>query len=256
MIKKLFIAVWLLAVTVFGLDYVYQDDDGSLVTSVSGSGTTNIVASLYYDETNTIFGSSQGDLIITGANDLSFSGCNQYNFDNGIKVTANYGSDDLRFPSVVDARLNASGDVALNDANNSVTFETGASTNLTDDHIYGVAQFPHVWRAESDVIPHVHFEQTNADQTNMFYLRYRNHPLGGAVSTSWTLIGPATNVYTYTSNTIHQMANFPAVDMTGMVESSIMDWKLYRDGGSGTGDIEVKEFDIHYQIEKPTGEQL
>jgi len=113
---------------------------------------------------------------------------------------------------------------------------------------------PHTWRVFSDVIPHIHFEQTNADQTNCWYIYYRLQPLGTNIVTDWTFSGAATNFYTYTSGTIHQLASLPHISMTNMSESSIIDWKIFRDGSSGTGDIELKEFDIHYQIGKPTGE--
>jgi hypothetical protein len=50
------------------------------------------------------------------------------------------------------------------------------------------------------------------------------------------------------------MAIFQNIVMTNMQESSILDWKIFRDGNFGTGNVLFKEFDIHYQIEKPTGE--
>lgn len=174
-----------------------------------------------------------------------------------ITVLTNWGWEDLRFPvSAFTVKPNNT-DIAVNEANNSVTFKTTASTNrTTSDHIYGVAQMPHTWRAGSDVEPHVHFEQSNADQTNTWYLYYRLQPLGGEIVTDWTFTGPASNYLAYASNTIHQLATFGRIDMTGLGESSIIDWKLYRLGSAGTGNIEVKEFDIHYQIEKPTGERF
>jgi hypothetical protein len=174
---------------------------------------------------------------------------------NSITVSTNWGWEDLRFPIGTFLTKPVNNDLAVNEANNSITFETGCGTNLvTDDHIYGLAQMPHTWRVASPVSLHVHFEQDNADQTNMWWAYVRNQPLGGTILTTWTQIGPAVNMLTYTAGTLHQMAIFPDIVMTGMVESSIMDWKLFRDGTAGTGDIEMKEPDIHYQIATPTGE--
>lgn len=173
-----------------------------------------------------------------------------------ITVSTNWGWEDLRFPVGTAAPVTPNADVSVNKSNNSITFETGASTNLVDDHVYGVAQMPHTWRVGSKIAPHVHFEQTNADQTNCWYLYHRVQPLYGQMTTTWTPTGPASNMVAYTSNTIHQLASFPNIDMAGADESSIVDWKVFRDGSAGTGDIEFKEFDIHYQIEKPTGERF
>ena len=174
-----------------------------------------------------------------------------------ITVSTNWGWEDLRFPVGVASPKNASADIAENIDNNSITFETGASTNrLTDDHVWGVAQMPHTWRKGSEITPHVHFEQTNADQTNCWYMYYRVQPIYGQMTSAWTFTGPASNMTAYTSNIVHQLAIFANIDMTGAEESSIVDWKLYRLGSAGTGDIEFKEFDIHYQIEKPTGERF
>ena len=175
-----------------------------------------------------------------------------------ITVSTNWGWEDLRFPVGVAAPVTPNADVVANIANNSITFETTASTNrTTDDHVYGVAQMPHTWRAGSDIMPHVHFEQTNADQTNCWYMYYRLQPLPGEIVTAWTFAGPASNLYAYTSNTIHQLSSFGRIGMsTASNESSIVDWKVFRLGSAGTGNIEFKEFDIHYQIEKPTGERF
>jgi len=165
-------------------------------------------------------------------------------------IPSAYAWDDLRFGANVSGRQTAAGDVAINAASNSLTFETGCDTNVTDDHVYGVAQMPHSWKVASSVYPHVHFWQDNADQTNLWYLRYKLATMGGAVGATWALVGPATNVVSYSSGTIHQMAKFPvAINMTGMGVSAIVDWKVYRDGTFGTGDIEYKEFDLHYQID-------
>lgn len=172
-----------------------------------------------------------------------------------INVYTNWGWEDLRFPVTVLAPVTPNADVVANSANNSITFETTAGTNrVTDDHVYGVAQMPHTWRIYSDIRPHIHFEQTNADQTNCWYMYYRVQPLGGAITNTWSTLGPASNLFSYTSGTLHQLSIFGNIVMTNAMESSIVDFKVFRNGAAGTGDIEMKEVDFHYQIEKPTGE--
>ncbi len=171
-----------------------------------------------------------------------------------IIVTNNYKWEDLCFPVNVAAPVTPNAHVSVNDDNNSITFDTLAGTNIvSDDHIWGVAQMSHTYLPNSDVEPHVHFEQANADQTNCWWLYYRNQSLDTNIVTAWTVTGPASNVYAYTSGTINQIATFGLITMSNMLESSNMDWKIFRDGNEGTGDIELKEFDIHYQIQKPTG---
>lgn len=179
------------------------------------------------------------------------------NITNAINVTTNWGWEDLRFPAGVAAPANPSADVTVDVANNSIIFETGCGTNrLTDDHIWGVAQMPHTWKTSSVVSAHIHFLQTNADQTNCWYMYYRLAPKGGARNPVWTFIGPATNYYSLGAGTNHQMAIFSGIATPNMNQSGIIDWKVFRLGSRGTGNIDLKEFDIHYQIATPTGEQL
>jgi len=230
-------------VLLFGVWVVGQSDYVPLVYSPSAGTVSTGYASGGTPSTNLQFDAMNiGNLTIT---------------TNGATVTNNYGWEDLRFPVGIVAPVTPNADVVLDEDENAITFETGCSTNrLTDDHIWGVAQMPHTWRTNTAVSLHVHFEQTNSDQTNMWYAYIRRHPLGGAKVTAWTFVGPATNLFTYSSGTLHQLAYFPEIDMTGMRASSIMDWKIFRDGTEGTGDVDLKETDIHYQIEKPTGELL
>lgn len=170
---------------------------------------------------------------------------------NAVTVTNNWGWDDLRFPISMVAPVTPNADVVLNNTNATMIFKTTADTNLlADDHIWAVAQMPHTWRTNSAVRPHIHFYQTNADQTNMWWLYIRKQPLGAATNDAWAAVGPATNYFAYSSGTLHQMARFPEYDMTGCGESALIDIKIFRDGNFGTGNVELKTVDIHYQIEK------
>ena len=177
---------------------------------------------------------------------------------NGITVTNNFGWEDLRFPVGVAAPVNASADVAYDTAENALIYSAGvggAGTNIAGDHCFGVAQMPHSWRTNSAVSCHVHFIQKNTDENNMWYMRWRFQPLGGVTNSAWNFTGPATNHYAYNGTNIHQMANFTNILLNGE-ESSIFDWKIYMLGTAVSNDITFKEFDIHYQVEKPTGERF
>ena len=177
---------------------------------------------------------------------------------NGITVTNNYGWEDLRFPVGVAAPVTPNADVAANTAENALIFSAGvggAKTNILEDHVYGVAQFPHSWRTNSEISCHVHFIQKNTDENNMWYMRWRFQPLGGVTNSAWNFTGPATNHYAYNGTNIHQMANFANILLIGE-ESSIFDWKIYMLGTAVSNDITFKEFDIHYQVANPTGERM
>jgi len=199
-------------------------------------GTTNATTNAYFKSINV------GNLSIT---------------TNGIAVTNRYGWEDLRFPVGVAAPVSANAEVIPDTTENAITFKgTGgiqSTTNLLDDHVYGVAQFPHTWLTNSDVSPHVHFIQKFSDETNNWYMYYRFQPLGQATNSAWTFIGPATNHYVFNGTNIHQMAIFSSITLNGD-QSSILDWKLFSDGAAVSNNITFKEFDIHYQIATPTGE--
>jgi len=170
-----------------------------------------------------------------------------------IFITNNFGWEDLRFPASSAGKLNPSADVVDNSTDNGIDYKTSCDTNITDEHVYFIAQLPHAWRIGAAVHPHVHYRQTNADQTNMWYMYHRWKNIGGT-NTSWTFTGPAVNKSSYTTGSMHQIADFPGISGAGKTESSIMDVKLMRDGNFGTGTVLLKEFDIHYEVQKPTGQ--
>ena len=120
---------------------------------------------------------------------------------------------------------------------------------------YLIAQLPHSWKHATSIEPHIHWIQTNSDTVD-FRIKYRAYDIGDAVPGSWIYVAVNNSeLITYTSGTIHQIAEFPMIDMTGLIGSSLIDIQLYRidDGGAGavTGDVLMKEFDFHYEIDKP-----
>ena len=116
--------------------------------------------------------------------------------------------------------------------------------------MWAIAQMPHQWKYSTAIDPHLHWIQTNSDQTNMWYIYYRAYDIGDVVS-AWTYTGvAATNTVAYSSGSLHQLSCFPDVTMTGIGLSGIVDFKVMRDGGSGTGTVLLKELDVHYEIDK------
>jgi hypothetical protein len=175
---------------------------------------------------------------------------------NGITVTANWGWEDLRFPA------NA---LRTQGAANVPTFDSFVGglylfsfSGTTLQQIYGVAQFPHTWRTNSAVKAHVHTTNGSTVTTNasVWKLEYTWVSVHGTNPTT-TITVATTNAWTGTAYT-HNMWEFADIDGAGQTESSILTFRLYRDptdaGDAQTDGEWLYEFDIHYQIEKPTGE--
>ena len=121
-----------------------------------------------------------------------------------------------------------------------------------------IDQMHHRWKLESEIRPHLHWMQSGANLPN-WLLRYRIYRNGDSPP-AWTNAAYTSNLFTYTAGTILQIAEFPAIDMTGIdTVSAFVDFKMYRDttNASGlfagadplVGDALSKEFDIHYQVD-------
>ena len=123
--------------------------------------------------------------------------------------------------------------------------------NDTDEIAYIIAQMPHSMKIGSDLEPHIHFYQTSVD-TPVFKIDYRWYDNGGDPTGAFTTIIMDSLSFVYTSDTILQIGEFPLIEGSGISGvSSILDVKLYRDDNVVTGDVLLKEFDIHYEIDAP-----
>lgn len=139
-------------------------------------------------------------------------------------------------------------DISNNDTLGGRAYATTSTTNAANDHLTFTFQTPHRRKLGSEMHPHLHFYQTNADQTNCWFMYYAIVPLGSN-NVSEIFSGPATNQFTYTSGTMHQYAEFPSIGGSEANISSIIRIKLHRRGTSGTGSITVTDFDLHYQVD-------
>ena len=158
---------------------------------------------------------------------------NEFNFDTTWT--------DLRFP-VTASKLGVNDKPDFDFTNVGLLFPQ----NDTTEYILMFAQFPHSYKHETGIHPHVHFVQTSAS-VPVFKLSYRWYKNGDVVP-SFTTITTTGLRYPYTSGSILQVAFFPEILGTGIdVQSSCLDMKLYREDNVVTGDVLVKEFDIHYQ---------
>jgi hypothetical protein len=165
---------------------------------------------------------------------------------NGSVIQTAGGWDDFVFPAN-SLTIVAAADVAFVPVSNAIAYATTATANLNNgDHVWAVMQMPHGWVTNTMVSPHLHFIQERADQTNMWFMRYKWYNIGDPVPATWTELDTSTNTATYTSGAVHQLAEFSDINGThGM--SSILDIKIYRKGTVGTGSVMLKQFDVHYR---------
>lgn len=121
--------------------------------------------------------------------------------------------------------------------------------NNASEIAYTIYQLPHVYKLGSDIYPHVHFVQSGADQPT-FKIDYRWYENEGDPTIGFTTLTFSTFLYTYTSGSILQIAYSSAISGSGISSlSSFLEVKLYRDDNVVTGDVLVKELDVHYQID-------
>ena len=159
--------------------------------------------------------------------------------------------DDLRFPA---SGLNPPGPVnapSVNSTLGTLTFEDGATRVVA-----GLAQMPHAWLEGSAVEPHVHWIQPASGDV-VWQLEYRVMPaIGAAFPSAWTTVTSTNSRSTYPgSGNWVQITRFPSIDMTGLEISAMILFRLSRLGGDAldtlAADVDLLEFDIHYQIDTP-----
>ena len=108
---------------------------------------------------------------------------------------------------------------------------------------------PHNYQLHTALKPHIHYFQDEA-QEPVFKMDYRVYELGATTIPSFTTITASNFVFTYVSGTLNQIVSFPEIDMSAIDGiSAILDIKIYRDDNVVSGDVLVKEFDFHYQID-------
>lgn len=121
--------------------------------------------------------------------------------------------------------------------------------NDTAEVVDIIVQFPHNRQSQSNIRPHLHFIQTSASQP-VFKIAYRWYNNGDTVPGSFTTITASSFAFPYTSGNMLQIVGFPEIDGNKINSlSSMMDIKLWRDDAVVTGDVLVKEFDIHYLLD-------
>lgn len=164
-------------------------------------------------------------------------------------ITVDGAWEDLRFPAngISIGGLTTPPDV---DPETGLLLFDGAGAAET---IAVLAQMPHSWLAGSSVRPHIHWKKTT-DQAGdaVFTFRYKLIEFD-ELETAWSSIFNATDVNTVDATQKDIISSFPEIDMTGYGLSSMILIQLGRlssdVGDTYPADIELREFDIHYQVD-------
>jgi hypothetical protein len=161
--------------------------------------------------------------------------------------------DDLRFPAQA---INPAGAVAPPTVITSLTGYAGglSFSGSADNVIAGAAQMPHSWKKGTDIKPHIHWTKpTGSANAVTWEFYYRIVGSVGDVVGSWSAAQSASGIIgdPATSNA-HLLTYFPAITMTGLLESSIVYWQIHRMGTTDADNnaVVLHEFDIHFQIDK------
>ena len=122
--------------------------------------------------------------------------------------------DDLRFPATR-IRQGATQKPDFDTTNLGLLFPQ----NDTDEIAYIIAQMPHQWKQETNLSPHVHFVQDEAEEP-VFKIDYRWYKNGSDPTGEFTTIACSGMIFEYTSGSILQMCEFPAIDAVICDDSS------------------------------------
>jgi hypothetical protein len=125
--------------------------------------------------------------------------------------------------------------------------------NDTAEKIYITAQMDHSKKLDTNIHLHVHYIQSEATQPT-FTAEYKFYNNGEAIPGSWTTVNTSDaqgskGVFTYSSGSIMQIGAFPFIAPPSNEDvSASLDLIIYRNDNDVTGDILVKEIDVHYEI--------
>jgi hypothetical protein len=121
--------------------------------------------------------------------------------------------------------------------------------------IFGSVQFPHRYKQESQIYPHVHYSGVDTTAGDIVWkLEYLWVNIGDALQTNTTIVSATVANDTVDFGT-HVMADIPSTGIAGTDKriSSIMQYRLYRDGSNVAdtyaGKVYLSEFDIHYECD-------
>ena len=113
--------------------------------------------------------------------------------------------DDIRFAFTLQ-RQGATGKPDFDYTNMGLLFPQNDAAEI----VYIIGQMPHDWETSTDIYPHVHWVQTGATFPT-WKLDYRIYDNGDDPTGSFTTIETSTGEFSYTSGSLAQISDFPAI---------------------------------------------
>ena len=122
--------------------------------------------------------------------------------------------------------------------------------NDTAEKVYILDQMDHRKIIGSAINPHVHFIQETADLPT-FKLEYKRYNNGDDEPVAFTTLSTTgVPLFVWSGNPMMQIIQFPVVPApVAEAVSSHFDMIFYRDDNLVPGDVLVKYFDYHYQMD-------
>jgi len=136
-------------------------------------------------------------------------------------------------------------------AESCVTLAPSGAITVDGDCVVISFQMPHSAKADSPLLAHIHWEQTDATARTFVY-RYRVQSQGAAKTSSWSsdvTVSTATagvNVFTYTSGTLNQVSKLGSISLTSAGISAVVQLRLARTDAV-SGNVNVTFIDCHYE---------
>ncbi len=169
--------------------------------------------------------------------------------------------EDMRFP-VIGQRLTVSaGRIDINYDTLCVDYQINA--RYPNEFIGVTAQLEHARKTDSDIFPHLHWNQTSANMPNILviYTWYNNNEQVPTFASDGVKVAltSSNNVFTWTTGTLAQITNIPLPLNLGVGKgiSSFFDVQIFRDSNNTSGLFSgadnysgawsLKEYDIHIE---------
>ena len=119
--------------------------------------------------------------------------------------------------------------------------------------IYIIFQMPHNYKLGTDIYPHIHWQQMNANDV-VWKLEYKWSIPNALVPGAFTAVTATTRLYTWAADNLHQYDGWAAISGAAITKiSSVLLFKVFRDdnvdAGAGGGDALAFEFDLHYEMD-------
>jgi hypothetical protein len=137
--------------------------------------------------------------------------------------------DDAFYPAVGAQLFSPAGRLDFN--YDEIGAEYAANARYPEEPLVIAAQLTHKWKPASNLRPHLHWIQSQADVPNwlMGYRVWEN----GAAKPAFTLQKYSSNSFTYSAGDIMQITSFPEIDMSSVTSvSCFIDIKIYRDSAN------------------------